>query len=367
MATTGRARLIAAVAQADPVDGRGRRLVAERACRRGEVLLQEQPLLIWGPDAQASVAADGGVELELAGEELGNFDALAALLAFRALTPEAQDRLRCLDGKDGSSAHSARLAIQKLSDTSSDVISASRVSVDEYAEIAGIISANAAENSDGRRAVFNVLSMANHSCSPNAAWRTSNDATGEKELVCIAPKIAEGEEVCISYLPERELFLLTTDPRQARLEEARSFRCLCGRCIRTDESSKQKDSQLATLTEELLAGVPAATDKESAIQQCKDIGARLRRLDTLWPAASALKASLWSSYVDLLVSYGAPQALMIGAAQKALEESRPCLAAAAWRTQEQVLHRKLAAVCRAPRSQQEERVPAEPPATPALP
>merc|ERR1740122_517007 len=66
------------------------------------------------------------------------------------------------------------------------------------------------------------------------------------------------------------------------------------------------------------------------MQQCKDIGRQLRRLDVLWPPASALKASLWSSFAERLCACGAPQGLKEGAAPRALEESQPCVGARAW-------------------------------------
>eukprot|EP00747_Dinoflagellata_sp_TGD_P186054 gnl/TRDRNA2_/TRDRNA2_42893_c0_seq1.p1 gnl/TRDRNA2_/TRDRNA2_42893_c0~~gnl/TRDRNA2_/TRDRNA2_42893_c0_seq1.p1 ORF type:complete len:365 (-),score=82.60 gnl/TRDRNA2_/TRDRNA2_42893_c0_seq1:140-1234(-) len=351
----GPARLLevtAAVAPAEPQDGRGRRLVALRACVRGDVLLRETPLVIWGPDAYQEVLVSGGQRLSDAGEALGGFEALAATLALGKVSATARDAVRTLEGRDNEAAQVAAAAAQRLSPeqaaSCSDAAEASEAGEVAwqitYAETAGIIAANAAENSDGRRALYNVLSMANHSCSPNAAWRTTNAATGEKELVCIAREIAEGEEVCITYLPERDLFSLGREARRQRLQEARSFECLCSRCAADDSDSQAKEEELVALSTKLLSGAGGGerpTDKAAAVQQCKSIGGELRRLDQLWSASSALKASLWNSYAELLADYGAPEQLTMGAAQRALEESKPCLPARAWLEQANLLQEKL--------------------------
>jgi len=298
------------------------------------------------------VSAIGGEEWVAAGEALGNFDALAALAALRATPADTQAAVKRLDGAEGDIAldMAAEVAMAAASmDEASPVLDDIG---QDLAAIAGIIAANAAENSDGRRALYPTLSMANHSCAPNAAWRTANAATGEKELVCIAPRVADGEEVCITYLQERELFLLDGEARQCRLQAVRGFTCLCTRCSGDAAENKDHSNALSTLVEGLLAGAPAAPDRNSAVQQCKDIGAQLRRLDSLWPAASALKASLWSSYVDLLIRYGAPQQLLLGAARRFLDESKPCLSDAAWSAEERALTMKLLPRCSVPEPRQ---------------
>jgi len=377
-----------AASPAEPTDSRGRRLVAVRACRRGEVLLREGPLLLWGPDSRqhvlASLAADAGGSSrstrikdadankeeechsayrdngdvaqcgeEEAGERLG-WDYLAAFAAFRKSAPTVQDAALQLQGQDSATAKAAAAA-KFMSSRCSPLLMASLGFHDndgfdnsaKYASLAGIVTANATENSDGRRALYNALSMANHSCAPNAAWRTADAEAGIKELICITRSLAAGEEVCISYLPERELFLLGCEARRARLENSRGFVCLCERCT----ADEVRDDELIDLSDSLLNGGALRTmpkDKETAVWQCKELGGKLRRLDALWPAASALKASLWTSYAELLGVCGAPPALTEGAAQRALEESRPCLGDAAWAEQARRLERKLAALQRPP-------------------
>lgn len=341
--------------QAESVDSRGRRLVAESACRRGDVLLRETPLLLWGPDARAH-AQGLAPRLSSAPAELedlpGGWDALAAWLCFSRLTTELQDAVR--SQREG-------LNVEAAAAISEDEVMVAMAMMPEVAEVLGsgahsgdfllvakLVAANATENSDSRRALYGGLSLANHACAPNAAWRTVQPSTGEKELVCIARSVAKGEELCISYLPERELFLGGCDERRRRLREARCFDCGCDRCaafLRDGESKGEQE--LLQLGTELLEGSSLRAmpqDREAAMEQCKSLGRQLRRLDALWPAASALKASLWTSFTELLAACGAPEALASGAAQRALEESKPCLGARQWTDQARHLEKQLAAL-----------------------
>ena len=77
----------------------------------------------------------------------------------------------------------------------------------------------------GSVALFQHVACANHSCRPNAAIRTSAD----NELRFIALRsIAEGEEICISYIGDD----LLLKPWNLRRKALRSwgFRCKCPRC-----------------------------------------------------------------------------------------------------------------------------------------
>lgn len=298
--------------------------------------------------------------MEDVGKELGDWDALAAHAALRRLSVAERSAVLQLEGGAGERAADALLAAQALVERRPELAEAlgGQDGIAEYAETVGIIAANATENSDGRRALYAALSMANHACAPNAAWRTVDPATGEKELVCIARSMPPGEEACISYLPERDLFLLDLEGRRRRLQDSRGFACLCDRCQAAEQNGESAGEQeLRRLSSALLEGGSLRsmpTDKETAVQQCKDLGRGLRRLDVLWPPASALKASLWNAFFELLCICGAPQALKEGAAQKALEESRPCVGDSAWTEQARQLQERLQAVPRPPRPAAEE-------------
>ena len=95
----------------------------------------------------------------------------------------------------------------------------------------------------GSVALFHHVACANHSCRPNAAIRTSAD--NELRFIALRP-IAEGEEICISYI--RDDLLLK--PWNLRRKALRSwgFRCKCPRCAadfddtrgQMSKASKQK-------------------------------------------------------------------------------------------------------------------------------
>lgn len=332
-----------AVAVRTKADGLGRRIVALRTCKRGEVMLKAVPLFMWGPDARATAVELGGAAYDAAGQALGSWDALAGLAALRRLPAAVRQAVLQLGGGDCAAASKAldkALGVEAVEEAVGGA-----EGVMEYAEVAGILATNATANSDGRRALYSTLSMVNHSCAPNAAWRTADAATGLKELVCIARSLPAGDEVCITYLAERDLFTLGYAGRRQRLRERRGFDCLCERCCAAGEGGESEgERELAQLAASLLDGAALRTmpsNRESAVQQCKDLGRQLRRLDVLWPPSSALKASLWNAFVELLASCGAPPALMQGAAQRALEESRPCVGDGAWTEQARGLEQTL--------------------------
>jgi len=118
--------------------------------------------LLWGPDARASALAAGGAELEEVGELLGNWDALAAFLAFRQLPQDQQDVVRGLEGGDGAQAAAATEAARAAAERLPAVLPSldGEDGLAAYAALAGIVAANATENSDGRRALYDGLSMA---------------------------------------------------------------------------------------------------------------------------------------------------------------------------------------------------------------
>ena len=76
-------------------------------------------------------------------------------------------------------------------------------------------------NKSNECAVFEVISMINHSCKPNVAWFTKEEDEMLKE-VRVCRKIKEGEEIVLSYIS------LSSFPlRQQRMDELklRGFEC----------------------------------------------------------------------------------------------------------------------------------------------
>ena len=76
-------------------------------------------------------------------------------------------------------------------------------------------------NKSNESAVFEVISMINHSCKPNVAWFTKEEDKMQKE-VRVCRKIIEGEEIVASYVNLGELPL-----RQQRQELLRPWAFEC--------------------------------------------------------------------------------------------------------------------------------------------
>ena len=76
-------------------------------------------------------------------------------------------------------------------------------------------------NKSNESAVFEVISMINHSCKPNVAWFTKEEDKMQKE-VRVCRKIKEGEEIVASYVNLGQLPL-----RQQRQELLRPWAFEC--------------------------------------------------------------------------------------------------------------------------------------------
>lgn len=84
---------------------------------------------------------------------------------------------------------------------------------------------------DGMCGLYEHVACANHSCQPNAALRP--DADGVMRFLAIRP-VAAGDEVTISYLAEGDL-LWPTSWRRRRLKRW-AFDCNCPRCAAPDDT-----------------------------------------------------------------------------------------------------------------------------------
>lgn len=84
------------------------------------------------------------------------------------------------------------------------------------------------KNDQDTTVIFFRSAFHSHSCDPNASWK-EHESSFVLRARCA---IAEGEEVCISYLSEDELYLSTIE-RRARLLQSKGFECPCPRCSAT--------------------------------------------------------------------------------------------------------------------------------------
>ncbi|KAF2720154.1 hypothetical protein K431DRAFT_95811 [Polychaeton citri CBS 116435] len=79
------------------------------------------------------------------------------------------------------------------------------------------------------------VSMANHSCYPNAVWSW----IGDMIVVRATTQIKEGEEIFLSYVPSN----MSYEKRKVRLMEKYGFECRCNLCI-AEGSTTDKDEQI---------------------------------------------------------------------------------------------------------------------------
>jgi hypothetical protein len=73
--------------------------------------------------------------------------------------------------------------------------------------------------------LFSIISLMNHSCSPNAALIKLKDCLDDSFAVVAVKEIRLGDEVCISYIDEHEDF----NKRKSELREY-GFSCACSKC-----------------------------------------------------------------------------------------------------------------------------------------
>lgn len=80
------------------------------------------------------------------------------------------------------------------------------------------------------KALFQVARAANHSCEPNACFKFVWDGVALTMRFVALRSIAQGDEICISYLHPVLLAKLTYPERRKRLRASWGFDCLCSRC-----------------------------------------------------------------------------------------------------------------------------------------
>lgn len=178
-------------------DGRGRCLCSSIDARVGDVLLFEMPLFREGADWAPKIIGDALRKLPA--------DSKNAILELWRDSPlTAQDEADIEEAARGER---------------------------EIADLMRAVLLNSIGTPGGGNAVYSTLSRINHSCRPNAAFRVRPD--GLAEVVASRP-IAAGEEICVSYLPDRNL--LVPASQRAKLLANWGFKCGCPRCSGFDDT-----------------------------------------------------------------------------------------------------------------------------------
>ena len=182
---------------------KGKGVIAKRNLRKGELILQEPPLLI------------------LTRDELGTFS-----------DADIEQRLSKLS--EANQASFWNLFDAQLFESSGRGSAKSRVLTNSYP----------VEDEIGQEAVavFNTIARFNHSCVPNV--HNSWDAETGIETICVTQDIEAGQELCTTYL---DLFTKRQE-RQEQLSKRLRFQCTCEVCSLQGQMQEQSDARRARLS-----------------------------------------------------------------------------------------------------------------------
>ena len=164
------------------LEGKGKGVIAKKGLHKGELILEEVPLLV------------------LTREELGAFT-----------DADIEERLRTLPQRDQTSFW--ELFDAQIFEGTGRGSAKSRVLTNSYP----------VEDELGQEAVavFNTIARFNHSCVPNV--HNSWDAETGAETIRVIKDIQAGEELCTTYL---DLFKCRQE-RQQELSKRLKFQCTC--------------------------------------------------------------------------------------------------------------------------------------------
>lgn len=216
-------------------ENKGRIVHAMRSYLPGEVILVESPLHV--VQEQDKSSAFKKVK-ELCSKRADDFD-YAPLWYWCAIQSLTKEQLKGskLDGLTGTSEEIQTNLLLLHHERVEEPSSAAKILEKELApgadpmvieRLIQIWVLNCFEYSDDPQgySTYFFSSFMSHSCFPNAVWHYS----GPDHVLRARREINEGDEVCISYLPESGLFQ-SAPSRRMELNETKRFWCTCERCI----------------------------------------------------------------------------------------------------------------------------------------
>jgi len=130
-------------------------------------------------------------------------------------------------------------------------------------------------DSEDNAALMPKMSMANHSCRPNAEFVTRMDL-GVQHLVAMHV-ISPGEEVCINYMAASGEGTDDQRTRQRYLRYFYGFQCMCGDCLLQGDELKENEEareEIKQLQSVGLANLPV-DDLEVLLDKCHGLGCKL--------------------------------------------------------------------------------------------
>lgn len=186
---------------------RGRCLVAARHIKRGEIILEELPVLEWRGTADTYCTVDPNI--------------------FRYIRDELQ--LAACSGTN---------------------------------DLQGIQDTNKFDRGCDMYALFHHISFFNHSCTPNVSLQALEECLFKEGMpgrVHANRDIMQGEELCLSYI--RELDPAAT--RQQQLRESYGFYCRCDACWQPEAQKSESDKRRGLIAQGLtLMGLPMLDEND---------------------------------------------------------------------------------------------------------
>ena len=183
------------------VDGKGRGLLATRELEVGELVMSEKPLVM--VQGQPTVA-----------------------------------KIRRMLDKVKKLPKEKRLKIMALTDPGEEDRTFDNLHLDPNGlRVARRFNANCHGVGEHATALYENISIINHSCSPNVFWVDGRDGVSLEVRVC--RRIEEGEEILASYFVFPDFPL--REERQEKIWRSRYFQCLCDICSLEKEEFKKDE------------------------------------------------------------------------------------------------------------------------------
>lgn len=187
----------------DSVGGKGIGVFATANLKKGDLIIEEEPVLAYmkSADLRFSSGVPGFIESQ-----------------WKGLSSNQRDK------------------IMELHDVNGDK------------SLAGILRTNALSRGAGSSGsvLCVTISRFNHSCSPNCQHAWDEAANVERVFACTDIKV--GEELCIYYID----VCSPTDERQRELHARYGFECLCAPCANCDFASDARRSMIKRLDQSIM-------------------------------------------------------------------------------------------------------------------
>lgn len=229
--------------------GKGNTICAKRLIRAGEVIIEEDPLMLL-PATIPAPLHNKDID-ELCAELKMDARLVYGPLSIMHSGKNVQERVAalCCPDADASQGHLQEL-LARDPVTGGSLLHRfvkflpSGKSVEDLRKYVIIVDTNSAGADNDALALYDTCSRLSHACLPNTKW--SSGANGRR-CVIATNDIPPGEEITVSYLHDFEL-LRSTAFRQERLVSSKYFTCLCDLCTRPVDTSRGFICPLVSLT-----------------------------------------------------------------------------------------------------------------------